>query len=67
MQVQIRDFVEAITSDNLGGNRKATNGKVETHDFILAAVVSIGKKSSCPCLTLISTLDLILFPAILTI
>lgn len=57
MQVQIRDFVEAITSDNLGGIRKATNGKVETNDFILAAVVSNGRESSCPSLTLISTLD----------
>lgn len=57
MQLQIRELFEAITSDNLGGIRKTTNDKVQTNDFILAAVVSNGRKSSCPSLTLISTLD----------
>lgn len=57
MQVQVRDFFEAMASDNLGGIRKATNGKLETNDFISVAVVSNGRKSSCPSLTLISTLD----------
>lgn len=57
MQVQIKDFVEAITSGNLGGIRKASNSKVETNDFILTAVVSNGRKSSCPSPTLIFTLD----------
>lgn len=40
MQVEIRDFIEAITCDNLGCISKATNGNVETTDFILAAMVS---------------------------